>query len=256
MRTQISASALPVLHVALASGETLLAETGQLSWMTGDVQMRTTTAAAGATGFLGAVTRAFGGGGLFLTEFSTRGGAGELAFAARLPGVIVEVPLEPGGPAYLLHRHGFLCGYGGLTLGAAITRSLGAGIFGGDGFRLQRLSGQGVAFVELGGELVTRSLARGETLLVHPGHVGMFEENVAFEITLIRGVANALFGGEGLFMAKLTGPGRVWLQTLTLPGLAHALAPYLAPDSLGKVAKTGAGAAVTTEIVRGLFGRG
>lgn len=252
MRTEISGTALPVLHVALAPGETLLAETGQLAWMSGDVRMRTTTAAAGATGFLGAVTRAFGGGGLFMTEFAAGRGAVELAFAARLPGAIVEVPLSLGGPAYLLHRHGFLCGHGAVALGAAITRSLGAGIFGGDGFRLQRLSGQGVAFVELGGALVPRTLAAGETLLVHPGHVGMFEENVAFEITTIRGVANALFGGEGLFMAKLTGPGQVWLQTLTLPGLAHALAPYLAPGSAGKVAKV----AVTTQIVRGLFGRG
>ncbi len=256
MHTQISTSALPVLHVGLAPGDTLIAETGQLSWMTGDVTMRTTTAAAGAPGFLGAMTRAFGGGGLFVTEFTARGGPGELAFAARLPGAIVELPLALDGPSYLLHRHGFLCGHGALTLGAAVTRSLGAGIFGGDGFRLQRLAGQGVAFIELGGEVVLRELRPGETLLVHPGHVGMFEENVAFEITMIRGVANALFGGEGLFMAKLTGPGRVWLQTLTLPGLAHALAPYLAPDSVGKAAKTGVGAAVTTEIARGLFGRG
>ena len=256
MRTNIAGTVLPVLHVELAPGETLVAETGQLSWMTGNIALNTTTQAAGAGGFLGAMTRALGGGGLFMTEFTTSDGRpGDLAFAAHIPGRILELELTAGGPAYLLHRHGFLCATPGVILGAAFQRSLGAGIFGGDGFRLQRLSGQCRAFVELGGEIVERTLAPGETLLVHPGHVGMFEETVNFDITMIRGIRNALFGGDGLFFARLTGPGRIWLQTLTLPTLAHALEPYLPTgDAAGNI-EAGAGAGVAGSLIRNFLSR-
>jgi uncharacterized protein (AIM24 family) len=100
-------------------------------------------------------------------------------------------------------------------------------VFGGTGFVLQQLTGAGQAWVELSGEIVPYTLAPGETLRVHPGHVGMFESSVSFDVTMVRGIANALFGGDGLFLASLTGPGRVWLQTMTISNLAHAIAPYL-----------------------------
>jgi uncharacterized protein (TIGR00266 family) len=253
MRTRIDGTVLPVLHVELGPGEVLLAETGQLSWMSGNMRLNTTTRAAGAGGFLGAFTRALGGGGLFMTEFSPEGGRGEVAFAAHVPGHILEVELGSGRPAYLVHRHGFLCATPGVVLGMAIQRSLGAGIFGGDGFRLQRVSGDGRAFVELGGEMVVRDLAAGETLLVHPGHVGMFEETVAFDITMMRGIRNALFGGDGLFLASLTGPGRLWLQTMTIPNLAHALEPYLSRDGVASGVEAGAGAGVAGTLIRSLL---
>ena len=159
-----------------------------------------------------------------------------------------------------MHRHGFLCGVQGIQLTIGFQQSLGAGIFGGNGFVMQRLGGVGTAWVELGGEIVSHDLAPGEELLVHPGHVGMFEERVGFDITTIRGIANALFGGDGLFLAQLTGPGKVWLQTLTVPNLAHALTPYInreggVSDSIG----TAAGAAITGTVAgavfNGLFGR-
>ena len=108
----------------------------------------------------------------------------------------------------------------------AFQRSLGAGIFGGNGFVL-KLRGSCEAWVELGGEVVTYELAAGEVLQAHPGHVGMFEETVNFDVTFLRGIRNVFFGGDGIFVARLTGPGKVWLQTLTLPNLAHAIAPYM-----------------------------
>ena len=256
MRSVISGGALPVLHVDLEPGERLVAETGQLSWMSGNMVLDTTTAAAGARGLLGAVTRAFGGGGLFMTEYSAGGGMpGEVAFAAHVPGAIVELEVSSVGPAYLVHRHGFVCATPGVVLGAAIQRSLGAGVFGGDGFRLQRLSGQCRAFIELGGHVVARTLRPGETLLVHPGHVGMFEESVTFDITMMRGIRNALFGGDGLFLARLTGPGRLWLQTLTVPGIAHAVQPYLAQGGAVEGAEVGAGAGIAGTLVRNLLNR-
>jgi len=127
----------------------------------------------------------------------------------------------------MIHRHGFLCGTPGIELGAGFQQSLGAGVFGGAGFILQKMAGSGSAWIELGGEIVTYDLAQGETLRVHPGHVGMFEDTVDFEITRIKGIANMLFGGDGIFLAALTGPGRIWLQTLTVSNLAHAIGPFL-----------------------------
>ncbi len=240
---------MPVLEVRLASGESIVAVSGELSWMTSTIDLETTTQLGGGGGLLGAFKRVVGGGSLFMTEYTSRGGEGTVAFATKLPGHIVPVEVAPG-QTYLIHRHGFLCATPGVQLSVGFQQSLGAGIFGGDGFLLQKLEGQCQAFVELGGEIVTRDLAAGETLRVHPGHVGMFESSVRFDITRIKGIRNMLFGGDGIFLAALTGPGRVWLQTLTVANFAHALAPYL-PGIKGEVAEVGAGAVIGS-VIRGL----
>ena len=226
MQSRITGSVLPVLNVSLDPGERLISETGELSWKSPNVSLRTTMGGAGGQGFLGAVKRSMGGGGLFMTEYVAEGAPGFIAIAAKMPGVIEEHAVQPGR-AYLLHRHGFICGSDGIELSVALQRSLGAGIFGGDGFRLQRVAGHGRFWCELGGEVVSQQLAPGEAIDVHPGHVGMFEDSVDFTITMLPGLRNKLFGGDGFFLARLTGPGRIWLQTLTLPNLAHALSPYM-----------------------------
>ena len=151
-----------------------------------------------------------------MTEYRAQGGRGELAFATKLPGHIVPVEVSPGHE-YMIHRHGFLCATSQIQVGVGFQQSLGAGIFGGDGFLLQRVSGQGTAWLELSGELVIKDLQPGETLRVHPGHVGAFQSSVQFQITTVPGIKNMIFGGDGLFLASLTGPGRIWPQTL--PGL-------------------------------------
>ncbi len=254
MQSQIIGNTLPVLEVALGQGETLVAETGQLSWITGGIELRTTTNAAGSSGFLGAIGRAMSGGGLFMTEFSAPYQPGMVAFAAKIPGRIVELAVQPG-QSYMIHKHGFVCGSQGVQLGTGFQQSLGSGLFGGNGFLLQRLSGACTAWVELGGEVVERTLAPGEQLRVHPGHVGMFEERVGFGITTIRGVSNIFFGGDGLFLAELTGPGRVWLQTLTLPNLAHALAPYLSGERSGQSVEQAAELGVAGAVLKSFFSR-
>ena len=160
-----------------------------------------------AGGLFGALKRAVSGGSLFMTEYTASGHAGTVAFAAKIPGHILPVTVA-AGQEYMLHRHGFLCGTPGAELSIGFQQSLGAGIFGGDGFILQRLSGSCQAWVELGGEVVSYDLAAGETLRVHPGHVGMFETSVQFDITRIQGIRNMLFGGDGIFLAQLTGPGQ------------------------------------------------
>jgi uncharacterized protein (TIGR00266 family) len=253
MRSQIIGSTLPVLELELARGEMLVAETGQLSWMTGGIELRTTTNAAGSSGFFGAVGRALSGGGLFMTEYTAASAPGTLAFAAKIPGHIVQIDVQPG-QSYMIHKHGFVCGTQGVQLGTGVQQSLGAGLFGGNGFLMQRVSGACTAWVELGGEVIERTLAPGETIRVHPGHVGMFEERVRFGITTIKGIKNIFFGGDGLFLADLTGPGRIWLQTLTLPNLAHALAPYMASEG-GRPVETAAELGIAGSVLKGLFSR-
>ena len=254
MESKITGTVLPVLQIGLQPGDTLVAETGQLSWMTPTVQLHTTTSTGGSSGFWGAVTRAVSGGGLFMTEFTAPGGPGMVAFAAKVPGQIVPLEVQPGR-GYLIHKHGFLCATRGVELSSGFQRRLGAGIFGGDGFILQRLAGSCSAWVELGGEVVSYDLTPGETLLVHPGHVGMFEESVNFDITTISGVRNVLFGGDGLFMAQLTGPGKIWLQTMTMPNLAHALSPYLGAEVRQQSAAATTEVNVAGAVLRDIFGR-
>ena len=227
MKHEIVGSTMPVLNVTLDGGERVIAVSGELSWMTSSIQMNTSTSGGGGGGGLfGALKRVVGGGSLFMTEYRAEGAPGVVSFATKLPGHIVPIEVA-AGRSYLIHRHGFLCGTHGLELGAGFQQSLGAGVFGGNGFVLQKLSGAGSAWIELGGEIVTYDLKPGETLRVHPGHVGMFEDSVNFEITRIKGIANMLFGGDGIFLASLTGPGCIWLQTLTVSNLAHAIIPFL-----------------------------
>jgi uncharacterized protein (AIM24 family) len=189
-----------------------------------------------------------------MTEYAAQGGQGVVAFAAKVPGQIVEVELEPGR-SLMIHRHGFLCATEGGQLSVGMQQSLGAGIFGGNGFVMQKLVGPCKAWVELGGEQVIYELKAGERIQVHPGHVGMFEDTVTFDITMMKGIANSLFGGDGLFIAHLSGPGKLWLQTLTLPNLAHAIAPYLGGEraSAGNV-QTAVVAGAAGSMLRGLFG--
>lgn len=226
MQTNIIGTTMPVLEFILDPNEAIIAEAGELSWMGASIQMTTHTQMLGGGGFFGAIRRVAGGGSLFMTEYRASGVPGELAFATKVPGHIVPVPVG-GGYEYLVHRHGFLCATPQVEIGVGFQQSLGAGIFGGDGFRLQHIGGAGTAWLELSGEVVTRDLSPGETLRVHPGHVGAFQASVSFQIARIPGIRNMIFGGDGIFMAALTGPGRIWLQSLPISKLAHALLEYM-----------------------------
>jgi uncharacterized protein (AIM24 family) len=149
----------------------------------------------------------------------------------------------------MVHRHGFLCATTQVTIGVGFQQSLGAGIFGGDGFLLQKISGVGTAWLELSGEMIVKNLAPGETLRVHPGHVGAFQTSVSFQITTVPGIRNLIFGGDGLFLAVLTGPGQVWLQTLPISRLAHQIGEYLPRQEARQTAATGMGGGLLGGIV-------
>ena len=226
MQSRINGTTMPVLEFILDPNESIISEAGELSWMSSSIQMTTHTQFGGGGGLFGVLKRVAGGGSIFMTEYRAIGAPGELAFATKLPGHIVPVDVAPGHE-YMIHRQGFLCATPQIQVGVGFQQSLGAGIFGGDGFLLQKVSGQGTAWLELSGELVMRDLQPGETLRVHPGHVGAFQASVSFQITTVPGIKNMIFGGDGIFLAALTGPGRIWLQTLPIAKLAHAIERYI-----------------------------
>ena len=215
MKEQLLGTTLPVLSISLESGESVVAETGEFSWMTDSIQMSTGACVGGRS------------------TYTAKDAAGVIAFASKLPGSILGVEISQRSE-YLVHRHGFLAGTPGIQISTGFQQSFSAGIFAGEGFVLQRVGGQGRAWIELAGEVVTYDLAPGESLRVHPGHVGMFTASVSFQVMRVPGIVNRYFGGDVHHFAVLSGPGSVWLQSMPLPVLATALDPFL-PQARSRV---------------------
>lgn len=253
MQARIQGTTMPVLEIDLQPNESVFSESGELSWMTGSIQMTTHTQMGGGGGLFGVLKRVAGGGSIFMTEYRAWQYPGTVSFATRVPGHIVPVELG-NGPEYMVHRHGFLCATPQVTISVGFQQSLGAGIFGGDGFLLQRIGGMGTAWLELSGELVQKQLAPGEVLRVHPGHVGAFQTTVGFQITMVPGIKNMIFGGDGLFLAELVGPGAVWLQTLPISRLASQIAEYLPQGDMRQPTAATIGGGLLGGIVGSILG--
>src|SRR5579885_2262558 len=251
MQSRVTGTTMPVLEFVLDPNESIISEAGELSWMGAAIQMTTHTQFAGGGGLFGVLKRVAGGGSIFMTEYRAIGAPGELAFATKLPGHIVPVEVAPGHE-YMIHRQGFLCATPQIQVGVGFQQSLGAGIFGGDGFLLQKVSGTGMAWLELSGELIVKDLAPGEMLRVHPGHVGAFQGTVSFQITRVPGIRNMIFGGDGIFLAALTGPGRIWLQTLPISRLAHQLMQYMPSEQSREATETGVVGGLVGSILKGM----
>jgi uncharacterized protein (AIM24 family) len=173
-----------------------------------------------------------------------------VAFAAKVPGRIF--PLEVGGAngGYLVHKHGWVCGTPEISATVGFQQGIGGMLFGGEGFILQKLEGQGTAWVELSGEITTYDLAAGQGLLVHPGHVGVFQDTVQFQVTRVQGIANRYMGADGHWLVVLTGPGKVWLQSMPLPILAASLQEYMKGDGAKDAMAGGAVGGVLGSILR------
>jgi uncharacterized protein (AIM24 family) len=241
MQAEIKGTTMPILEVSLNDGEEVISTHGELAWMTQSIQLSqrmSTGGGGGGGGFMQGLKRAVGGGGVFVTYYA---GPGAITFAAKVPGHIMPVDIAPG-EAYFVHRHGWLCGTPGIVPSVGLQQSFRGGMWGGDGFVLQKLEGQGRAWIELSGELTSYDLPPMQGLMVHPGHIGMFQGSVQFTVTRMPGIANAVFGDDGFHLVLLTGPGRVWLQSMPLPVLAHALARYLPHDERTSTQSAGAGA--------------
>jgi uncharacterized protein (TIGR00266 family) len=219
---RIEGTTLPVLIVNLKPGERIYSSAGGMSWMTQQVEMDANT--GGGVGKM--FRRALSGESIFVVDYYVNNGEGEVAFSAEFPGQIVELPLE-NGQQMIVQKDAFMCAEKEVDVDMHFRKKLVAGLFGGEGFILQKLTGPGLAFVNFDGEIVKKTLAPGEILRVDTGHVAMFEPTVDFDIQMLKGFRNILLGGEGLFMATLRGPGSVWLQTMPMSKLAQRMAQFL-----------------------------
>jgi uncharacterized protein (TIGR00266 family) len=204
--------------ISLAHGDQVRAEAGGMMFMTDSIEMD----AKMEGGFLGGLKRKFlAGESFFITHFRATNGPGRVAFAGPYPGKIVMVDLQR--QAVLCQKDAFLCAQGDIDISIAFTQRIGAGFFGGEGFILQKIEGTGKLFFHTGGTIVPMQLAQGERLRVDTGCLAAFEPTVSYDIVRVGGIKTSLFGGEGLFFASLTGPGRVWLQTLPFSRLADRI---------------------------------
>ena len=223
MEYKIIGSTLQAVLLELDPGETVYSESGGMAWMSHNIDMKTSGRGGGLGGIL---KRAVSGESLFLVEYTSQGGKGIVAFASDFPGKIVPVMLQEG-QSLIAQKSAFLAAEKTVALDIHFRRKLGAGLFGGEGFIMQKLTGLGLAFVCLDGEIVEYTLEANQVLKVDTGHVAMLEPTVGFDIEMVKGFTNILFGGEGLFLATLRGPGRVWLQTMPTQNLAKAILPYI-----------------------------
>ena len=208
---------MQLVEVELDQGEGVRAEVGTLTYMEDGIEMQTSTGG----GIFKGLKRAITGESFFITTFLNNAtGKAKVAFAAPYPGKIIPISLDDFGGRIICQKDSFLCAAQGIEIEIAFTKRLGAGVFGGEGFILQRLEGDGMAFVHAGGTIVEKDLVAGETLRVDTGCLVAFNDSVTYDIKFIGGFTNALFGGEGLFLATLTGPGKVYLQSLPFSRLA------------------------------------
>jgi uncharacterized protein (TIGR00266 family) len=224
MEHVIHGTTLQTLELVLQPGESVYSQTHQMAWMTEPIKMDTNTGG----GLLKGIMRAMSGASLFLTQFSAEYEPGLVAFCPRFPGTVVPRNLPPG-ESLICRKETFLCAESSVQLEVYFRQQLGGGLFGGEGFILQKVTGPGWVFLDLSGEVVEKDLAPGETLQVHVGHVGVQDTSVEFSIRLIKGFKNILFGGDGMFLATLRGPGEIMLQSMPIVNLAEEIFRHGAP---------------------------
>jgi len=217
---EIHGDDMQIVEIELDPGEGVRAEVGAMMFMEQDIEMQTSTGGGLFKGFKRMLT----GDGFFITTFLNNGhGKRHVAFGAPYPGKIIPVELSEFGGQFLCQKDGFLCAANGVDIDIAFTKKIGAGLFGGEGFILQKLSGDGRAFIHAGGTIIKKELKERETLRVDTGCLVAFETSVDYDIKFIGGFKNSLFGGEGLFLAELSGPGLVYLQSLPFSRLADRI---------------------------------
>ena len=221
MKHQIQGEPMPVVICELQSGETMISEAGAMAWMSTNMKMETSGGGAGK--MLG---RLFSGESMFQNRYTAQGGPGMIAFASSFPGSIRAVEIGPGREVVVQQR-GFLASEQGVTLSTFFQKKVGAGFFGGEGFVMQKLSGNGMAFLEFDGSVVEYDLAAGQQMIVQTGSLAMMDATCSMDIQTVKGVKNVLFGGEGLFNTVVTGPGHIVLQSMPLSDFAQLIAAMI-----------------------------
>ena len=220
MRYEIKGGEFPVVICSLSDGESMITERGSMVWQTPNIKMETRGGGVGKM-----FARAFSGDSMFQNIYTAQGD-GVIAFGTSFPGRILPMRISPDNEL-VMQKRSFLASTPGVRLEVVFNKKLGAGLFGGEGFIMQRLSGSGMAFAEIDGTLVEYDLQPGQQIVVDTGNVAGFTAGVQMEIRQVPGMKNKLLGGEGLFNTVLTGPGRIWLQTMPISGVAAALLPYI-----------------------------
>lgn len=222
MRYEIKGDTLPVVICYLENGERMITERGSMSWMSPNMKMETTS-----NGGIGkAFGRMFSGEALFQNRYTATGGNGMIAFASSFPGQIVARQIAPG-QEWIVQKSGFLASEEGVDLSIFFQKKFGAGFFGGEGFIMQRLSGNGIAFLEFDGHVVEYELRPGQQIVVDTGYLAAMDATCSMEIQTVPGLKNMVFGGEGVFNTVVTGPGHVWLQTMPISSVAGELLRYM-----------------------------
>ena len=219
---EIEGGHLPVVICYPEAGQTLCTESGAMSWMRPNMHMETNTGG----GFKKAFGRMFSGESIFMNEYTATGGRGMIAFASSFPGSIIPYHVTAGN-GIIVQKRGFLAMEKGLDLSIYFQKKLGKGFFGGEGFIMQKISGDGIVFLEIDGHCKEYDLAYGETIIVDTGYLAAMSESCTMDIETIKGAKNIFFGGEGLFNTRITGPGKVYIQSMPLINTARALTPYL-----------------------------
>lgn len=220
MQYRIQGTPMPVVICTLDPNEQMITERGSMSWMSPNMKMETTS-----NGGLGkAFGRAFSGESMFQNRYTAQGGPGMIAFASSFPGEIRAIEITPDRPV-IVQKRAFLACTPGVELSVHFQKKLGAGFFGGEGFIMQRLSGSGIAFVELDGSVVEYDLQPGQQMVIDTGYLAMMDATCQMDVKTVSGVKNVLFGGEGLFNTFVTGPGKILLQTMPISAIANLLSP-------------------------------
>lgn len=221
MNYKIEGTPLPVAICELENGESMITERGSMSWMSPNMKMETTS-----NGGVGkALGRMFAGEALFQNRYTAQGGNGMIAFASSFPGSIIPLNITPNN-GMVVQKSGFLASENGVELSVFFQKKIGSGLFGGEGFIMQKLSGNGTAFLEIDGHCKQYDLAAGETMIVDTGYLAAMSDTCSIEIVSVPGIKNMLFGGEGLFNTRVQGPGKIYLQTLPISAVAGTLRPY------------------------------
>lgn len=226
MRYEIHGDVLPSIDVWLEKGESVFTERGGMAWMKGDIEMKTNTRG----GLLAGLGRALAGESIFMTTYACKSGQAMITFTPEAPGKILAFELA-AGQSLICQKDAFMAGEEGIEVEAHFSKRLGAGFFGGEGFVLQKISGPGVVWLEISGDVREYDLQAGEVMRIDPGHIALYEPEVDYSIETVRGVKNVLFGGEGLFLATLRGPGKIWLQSMPISNLAAKIAQYIPSKS-------------------------
>lgn len=225
MRYEIKGDSLPVAICYLQAGEKMITERGSMSFMSPNMQMETEAGGLGK-----AFGRMFSGESIFRNIYTAKGSEGMIAFASSFPGSIEAVQISPGREL-IVQKSGFLASESTVELSVHFQKKVGAGFFGGEGFILQKLSGYGTAFIEVDGALLQYELQRGEKLVLDTGYLAAMDATCDMEIQQVPGLKNKLFGGEGLFNTVVSGPGKVWIQTMPINKVAGSLLPYIPTSS-------------------------